>query len=166
MPTPSQSQHAILVAAAKHPKRDVREFMTHIKIRAVHEKVFQLLLKNGWIEEKPGDPDLAYHLSDLGLEIAGVKLEKKIYTYPKKPAAEKKAVAAKAVKPEGKETKQQKVIDMLKSKEGATIQEIADALNWKKHSAQGFVSGVLRTKLKLTVTTKKVDDRGLVHRIA
>ena len=89
------------------------------------------------------------------------KAPAKLETKPKKESAGKPAVE------KVKNTKTQKAIDILKSKEGATIKELQKALGWKnEQSAQGFVSGVLRGKKKITVSTEKVDGRGLVHRIA
>lgn len=162
MTKPSESQLAILTAAAKKPTTDVREFMTHIKIRAVHEKVFQVLLKNGWIEEVPGDPDLSYFLTDAGRKLAGVKYEKKKYTYPKKPADEK----AKASTPAPKSSKQQIMIDLLKRKQGATLLQMSEATDWELHSVRGAIAGVLKKKLGLNVTSSKAENGNRVYRIA
>ena len=88
---------------------------------------------------------------------------------PAKPLAKPKRESAgkPAVEKAKKNTKTQMAIDLLKSKEGATIKELQKALNWKEEaSAQGFISGVLRGKKKMTVATEKVEGRGLVHRIA
>lgn len=83
-----------------------------------------------------------------------------------KPSAKPKKEAA--AKPENiKNTKTQKAIELLKSEKGATVIELAKALEWKDRSAQGFISGVLRKKMKLTVNATKEEGRkGLVHRIA
>jgi hypothetical protein len=87
---------------------------------------------------------------------------------PKKPVTKpkKESVAKPTVEKVKKNTKTQTAIDMLKTEKGATLDELAKALGWKTRSAQGFVSGVLRTKMKVTVKTAKEEGRGLVHRIA
>jgi hypothetical protein len=81
-----------------------------------------------------------------------------------KAKAEKTVMVVKAAEP--KSTKQQQVIDMLKSESGASLDEIGKAMSWQKHSAQGFISGVCRKKLKLTVNSEKDEKRGRVFRIA
>jgi hypothetical protein len=100
-------------------------------------------------------------------------MKKASTTKTAKAKAPAKTLKAKAVKPvkvakaaEPKSTKQQQVIDMLKSENGATLEEIGKAMTWQKHSAQGFISGVCRKKLKLTVNSEKDEKRGRVFRIA
>ncbi len=72
--------------------------------------------------------------------------------------------APKARKPrEG--TKQAKLIEMLRAEGGATIDEIVAALDWQAHTARGAMSGALKKKLGLTITSEKVDGRGRVYAI-
>jgi hypothetical protein len=61
-------------------------------------------------------------------------------------------------------TKQEAVIALLKSEGGATIAEIMAANNWAGHTARGFLSGALKKKLGLTITSEKVDSRGRVYK--
>jgi hypothetical protein len=65
-----------------------------------------------------------------------------------------------------KTTKQALLIDLLKRPEGATIAEIVAATDWQAHTARGAISGVLKKKLGLTVTSKKFIGRGRVYNIA
>ncbi len=58
------------------------------------------------------------------------------------------------------------MIDLLKRKKGATIEEIAEATGWQAHSVRGAISGALKNKLGLAVTSERVEDRGRVYRIA
>ena len=62
-------------------------------------------------------------------------------------------------------TKQDMLITMLRAPEGATIAEIVAATGWQAHSARGAMSGVLKKKLGLTITSEKVTDRGRIYRI-
>ena len=63
-------------------------------------------------------------------------------------------------------TKQAQLIAMLQAPEGATIAEIAEATSWQHHSIRGAISGSLKKKLGLTVTSEKVERRGRVYRLA
>ncbi|MEZ5726340.1 MAG: DUF3489 domain-containing protein [Paracoccaceae bacterium] len=63
-------------------------------------------------------------------------------------------------------TKQAQLIAMLRAPEGASIAEIAEATGWQQHSIRGAISGSLKKKLGLTVTSEKVSERGRVYRIA
>lgn len=63
-------------------------------------------------------------------------------------------------------TKQAAIIVLLQRREGATIAEIAEATSWQHHSIRGAISGSLKKKLGLTVTSEKVAERGRVYRIA
>ena len=62
-------------------------------------------------------------------------------------------------------TKQEAVIAMLRAEGGATIDEITSATQWASHTARGFMSGALKKKLGLTITSEKVEGRGRCYRI-
>ncbi len=50
---------------------------------------------------------------------------------------------------------------MLQSGSGTTIAAMMQATGWQQHSVRGFLAGVVRKRLKLKLTSKKVDD----HRV-
>jgi hypothetical protein len=60
----------------------------------------------------------------------------------------------------GGSTKQDLVIALLRRREGASISEMMEETGWQAHSVRGFMSGALKKKLKLTVTSKKEDRTG------
>ena len=62
-------------------------------------------------------------------------------------------------------TKQATLIAMLRAPEGATIEEIASALEWRAHTVRGAIAGALKKKLGLTITSEKVELRGRVYKI-
>ncbi|MEI4234936.1 DUF3489 domain-containing protein [Roseovarius sp. D22-M7] len=62
-------------------------------------------------------------------------------------------------------TKQEALIAMLSAERGATIDEIVAALDWRSHTVRGAMSGALKKKLGLTITSEKVDGRGRVYKL-
>jgi hypothetical protein len=62
-------------------------------------------------------------------------------------------------------TKQEAVIAMLRAEGGATIEEIMATTQWAGHTARGFLSGALKKKLGLTVTSEKVEGRRRAYMI-
>ena len=65
----------------------------------------------------------------------------------------------------GRESKKAQIILMLQAPDGATIEAMARATQWQPHSVRGFLSGVVRKKLGLTVVSAD-SENGRVYRIA
>lgn len=63
-------------------------------------------------------------------------------------------------------SKQARLIAMLKLSEGASLDEIIAATGWQAHTVRGAIAGALKKKLGLTVASEKVEGRGRVYRIA
>src|ERR1700726_835401 len=61
-------------------------------------------------------------------------------------------------------SKQSRVIALLQSPTGATIEAMMKATGWQPHSVRGFLAGVVRKRLKLKLGSKKVDGNR-VYRI-
>ena len=62
-------------------------------------------------------------------------------------------------------TKQAEIIALIQRPEGASIAEIVEATGWLAHSARGLISGGLKKKLNLPVTSEKVAGRGTVYKL-
>ena len=62
-------------------------------------------------------------------------------------------------------SKQDEVIAMLRRPEGATVDEVASATGWRRHTVRGVFSGTLKKKLGLTLASAK-EERGRVYRIS
>src|SRR6202040_4101246 len=62
-------------------------------------------------------------------------------------------------------SKQEAVVAMLQRPEGATVDEVASATGWQRHTVRGLFSGTLKKKLGLTLASAK-EERGRVYRIA
>ena len=61
-------------------------------------------------------------------------------------------------------SKQDAVIAMLRRPEGATVDEVARATGWQRHTVRGVFSGTLKKKLGLTLASTK-EQRGRVYRV-
>ena len=61
-------------------------------------------------------------------------------------------------------TKQSLLISMLRRPEGATISQIVEATGWQRHSARGVISGAIKKKLGLTVTSEKHKHGDRIYR--
>jgi hypothetical protein len=62
-------------------------------------------------------------------------------------------------------SKQDEVIAMLRRSEGATVDEVASATGWQRHTVRGVFSGTLKKKLGLAIASAK-EERGRVYRIS
>jgi hypothetical protein len=80
-------------------------------------------------------------------------------TPPKKAAkAPKKAKSAKTKGAAREGSKTEKILDLLKRAEGATLSELMKLLGWQAHSVRGFLSGTVGKKMGLAVTSTKGED--------
>lgn len=79
----------------------------------------------------------------------------------KQPVAAKRAVGSQT----GTNSKQAEVIELLSQPKGTTVTNIMKVTGWQQHSVHGFLSGVVRKKLGLTLESDKSDGER-VYRIA
>jgi len=93
-------------------------------------------------------------ITDAGLAAIGVEMET-----PKPDPEQTKPKPRKG-------TKQAMLIEMLQAPDGATIAEITTATNWLPHTVRGAMSGALKKRLGLTITSEKVEGRGRTYKIA
>ena len=82
-------------------------------------------------------------------------MPKKKKTQAPKPAAAKPAAKH--------QTKQVQLLALLRRPQGVTIDQAAKALAWQPHSVRGVISGVLKKRLGLTVTSVK-SEAGRLYR--
>jgi Protein of unknown function (DUF3489) len=54
---------------------------------------------------------------------------------------------------------------MLQRPEGATVEEVASAMGWRRHTVRGRFSGTLKKKLGLALASEQ-EERGRVYHIA
>ena len=71
-----------------------------------------------------------------------------------------------AAKPRTRDnSKQARVIAMLKRAEGATITQICEATGWQSHTVRGTFAGAFKKKLGLELTSSKTGDSERTYRI-
>lgn len=62
-------------------------------------------------------------------------------------------------------SKQQRCLDLLSRRDGATLKELIAATDWQAHSVRGFLSGTIKKKLGLSVTSTRDEDGVRRYRI-
>ncbi|PKP67948.1 MAG: hypothetical protein CVT83_07495 [Alphaproteobacteria bacterium HGW-Alphaproteobacteria-5] len=188
----SDTQAIILSAAGQREDRIVLPLPGSLRGGAA-AKVVGALLKRGLIAETTTDSRakadaalnriwrndedgnaILLHITDAGLAAIGVEPESGDSAptgAEEAPSAETPQDAPAAAGPAPKArtprtgTKQAKLIEMLRADGGATIDEIVAALDWQAHTARGAMSGALKKKLGLTITSEKIEGRGRAYRI-
>ncbi len=192
MPKLTDSQLVILSAAARRQDGAVLALPRSLKVnKTAATTVLKSLLKKGLVAERPAAADEAHWretrdggctalvIADAGLQVIGVDADEKTSKQSPSTKLQPKKRSRRAVrkpsgsKPKGRTpppavrpgTKQALLIDLLKRKKGATIEEIVEATGWQAHSVRGAISGALKKKLGLMVTSDPVEKRGRVYRI-
>ena len=60
-------------------------------------------------------------------------------------------------------SKQEHVLGLLQASSGVTIEKISQVTGWQSHSVRGFLAGVVRKKLGLTLQSEKIDGERIYH---
>lgn len=189
----SDTQLVILSAAAQREDRNVLPLPGSLRGVAA-AKVVGALLKRGLIAETTTDSRtkadaalnriwrndedgraILLHITDAGLAAIGVEPDggdNAPTGADEAPGAEgpedtpTEADAAPKARTPRTGTKQAKLIEMLQADGGATIDEIVAATGWQAHTVRGAMSGALKKKLGLTITSEKIEGRGRAYMIA
>ncbi len=192
MPKLTDTQLVILSAAAQRQDRAVQPLPRSLKIKGgAITKTLDGLRRKGLLEEKPATRNAAVWregedgrrmmlvITDSGLQAIGVvadeKTSKRAPSTKATPTQRRRRAERKpsGVKSNGRSsptavrpgTKQALLIDLLKRKKGATIDEAVAATGWQPHSVRGAISGALKKKLGLAVTSEKPGDGPRRYRI-
>jgi hypothetical protein len=163
----SDAQTAILSTACAREDGAVFPITASLKGGAVGN-VCKSLLKHGLIEEVPAtDLNTVYRHDEVRgpLTLRATPLAYSTLGITDEPDDTSPAAASPSPIQRRQGTKREAVIAMLRAEGGATIEEISAATNWAPHTARGFMSGTLKRKLGLAVTSEKVEGRGRVYRL-
>lgn len=190
MPKLTDIQLVLLSAAAQRDGGTILPLPKRLKIeRGALTRVLKGLLKKGLVAEQPAPPDApAWREADdqrfmlviasAWLEVIGVEPEgpepatgqssKRKSPAPKSKRKKRRSGGRKLEPATGSVrpgTKLALLIEMLGCDGGATIHEIVEATGWQQHSVHSAISGVVKKKLGLAVSSQLEGTRGRVYRI-
>jgi hypothetical protein len=135
------TQKNILQVAADRPNGDIEPLPSNVNA-GIRQRVIDGLLQRKLIKFKDG----YYRISSDGFDIIG-----------------RSNTADKPVSRSG--TKQATMIEMLQHPSGTTIEEMAEATGWQRHTVRGAMSNALKKRLKLTITSSKYEGSARRYRI-
>jgi hypothetical protein len=139
----TDTQRALLEAAAQHPQKKLINFPDTLKGGA-RIKVLTSMHKAELIEPSTAEPEV-YVATATGLQAIGI------------------TVQAPRAKREG--TKQAVLIELLTRAEGATLPQMTEATGWQVHTVRGAMAGALKKKLGLEITSEKQTGADRIYRI-
>lgn len=175
MTTPSKAQSLILSRAATRPGKLALPLPEGLH-GAAAKLVIGKMITRGWLEEaranlRRGEPlwretgdghGTTLIATEAGLEAIGIEpLVASAVASARKARVEPQPDPAPISGRAG--TKQAQVIAMLERPEGATIAEIVAATGWQAATVRGAISGVLKKKLGLPITSEKAEGRGTAY---
>ena len=139
----TDTQRALLEAAAKHPQKKLTNFPDTLKGGA-RIKVLTAMRNAQLIEASASEPEV-YVATATGLQEIGIT------TQPSRTTREG--------------TKQAVLIELLRRAEGATLPQMTEATGWQIHTVRGAMAGALKKKLGLEITSEKQTGTDRVYRI-
>jgi hypothetical protein len=139
----TDTQRALLEAAAQHPQKKLTNFPDTLKGGA-RIKVLTAMRNAQLIEASAAELEV-YVATTTGLQAIGI------------------TVQAPRAKREG--TKQAVLIELLTRAEGATLPQMTEATGWQVHTVRGAMAGALKKKLGLDITSEKQPGTDRIYRI-
>jgi hypothetical protein len=139
----TDTQRALLEAAAQHPQKKLINFPDTLKGGA-RIKVLTAMHNAQLIEASASEPEV-YVATATGLQAIGI------------------TVQAPRAKREG--TKQAVLIELLTRAEGATLPQMTEATGWQVHTVRGAMAGALKKKLGLEIISEKQPGSDRIYRI-
>ena len=173
----SDTQLVVLSAASQRPDHSVYPLTVKLPGGAV-AKVLGSLLAKGLIKEIQAKREdtvwredkkrgrLTLRATPAALATLGIEGPETSTDSETKPSGKGKSPSKDKQPRTRTDSKQAKLIEMLKRPNGATVEEIVKKFEWQPHTVRGAIAGALKKKLGLDVTSEKVEGRGRVYRIA
>lgn len=140
------TQEAILKAAAKRPDGDIEPLPSNVT-PGVRQRVIDGMLSRALVIRYPGG---VHRISHHGYESIGMQ--------PPPTRSEAQTALDSALAKTRTGTKQETLLKLLSRPQGASIDELAEALEWQRHTVRGTVSHTLKKRLGLTITSEKGED--------
>jgi hypothetical protein len=85
---------------------------------------------------------------------------------PSERSGNSKSKPAKASNAPRRGSKTAKILALLKRPGGASLSQLQKATDWQAHSVRGFLSGAVKKKMGLRVTTAKLPDGTRTYRVS
>jgi Protein of unknown function (DUF3489) len=179
----SDTQLVVLSAACQRPDRSIYPLTTRLPGGAAAKVLGNLLNKNLLKEVPARHRDTLWRedkkrgrltlratpaaLKALGIEETPASAEAVSSTEGKRASAgaRKEGNSKRKTHARRANSKQAKLIEMLKRPEGASIEEIITTFGWQAHTVRGTIAGALKKKLGLEVASERIKGRGRVYRI-
>ena len=139
----TDTQRALLEAAAQHPQKKMTNFPDTLKGGA-RIKVLTAMRNAQLIEASASEPEV-YVATATGLQEIGITTQQSRTTRGG--------------------TKQAVLIELLSRAEGATLPQMTEATGWQVHTVRGAMAGALKKKLGLEITSEKQTGTDRVYRI-
>jgi Protein of unknown function (DUF3489) len=191
----TDTQRVILSAASARDSGSLLPLPKSLTInKAAISKVLQSLLGKALTSKRPATLDedaweadgarIALEITAAGLAAIGIEPVSMSETVGKpkssksaksrrtqgatgkgKPKPMDKPTRAAVAQPPKSSSKLSLVVAALRSRKGATIDDLIEATGWQTHSIRGAISGAIKKKLGLAVSSNAVEGRGRVYKI-
>ena len=160
------AQHIILTQAIQNTSGQINWFPDNIKGGA-RKKVIDALFNRALITPDGSDWSVAAEGYDaLGMPRPAPTRGPITLAALDAVIANAEAANAEVPRPRTRDnSKQARVIAMLKRSEGATIAQICVATGWQSHTVRGTFAGAFKKKLGLEITSSKTDGSKRTYRI-
>lgn len=170
----SATQRTILQNAAKRPDGNIEPLPDNVT-PGVRQRVIDGLLSRGLVMKHgsgtgaKGNADARHTISRAGYEAIGkeppAKTDDSAAYQSATQSPDRTAALSAALGKTRPGTKQEALITLLARPEGATIDELAEALDWQRHTVRGTMSHTLKKRLGLEIVSTKEDGQERRYRV-
>ena len=157
----TKTQRAVLEHAVQHQAGALLPLPQTLKLNgAATNKVLRSIIKRGFAEERPALPDreawrdnngerTMLFITDAGRHVISPVADRATGKTATQTASKKDAL-----------------LQLLRRENGATLDELMAVSQWQAHSVRGFLSGTVKKKLGLILTSGLTDGGIRQYRIA